>query len=59
MINPTGYKSSYKSTRTVAELTDSELEYVWWAAFDRDKCDTISCDIPTLRAALLEKLRGK
>ena len=52
------YKEAYKIPPTLANITDSELEMVWWAAFSRDDLSTIFCDTKTLRAALLRILNA-
>ena len=50
------YKQAYKVKRTVADLSDGELEEIWWTAFSRDKCGDVMFDPVEFRLALSKAL---
>lgn len=46
------YKPPYKVRVLLAEISDADLENVWWKAMRRDELNTVYCDPEALRRDL-------
>lgn len=53
------YKQPYKVRRPLVEVSDAELEAVWWWAFTRNDFSSshqIDCNVNAFRTALVKLL---